>query len=140
MNRRPDFYAELGIARSATDREIRSAFRRLAMTYHPDRHADPAVKTSAAERFKAAAEAYRVLSSPTRRREYDARPRWAARRSSPATAVHHPAGLALDFLDAGWRLWEAWAAVEVRRIELTWARHWRFSSSFHELIRAFHQF
>jgi curved DNA-binding protein CbpA len=138
MNRRPDFYAELGIARSATDREIRSAFRRLAMTYHPDRHADPTVKASAAERFKAAAEAYRVLSSPGRRREYDAH-RWAARRPSRATAVHHPAGLALDFLDAGWRLWEAWAAVEVRRIEQTWARHQRFTSSFHELFRTFHQ-
>ena len=64
-----DHYTVLGLSPTATEAEIRSAFRRLARQYHPDVNPDPA----APERFRALVSAYEVLSDPARRREYDAR-------------------------------------------------------------------
>ena len=63
-----DYYEVLGVDRSASDTDVKKAFRRLARELHPDvnRH-DP----RAEERFKEAAEAYEVLSDPERRRTYD---------------------------------------------------------------------
>jgi molecular chaperone DnaJ len=62
-----DLYVVLGVARAATGAEIRRAYRRLALQYHPDR-AGPA----SAETFARIAEAYRMLSDPTARTAYDA--------------------------------------------------------------------
>jgi molecular chaperone DnaJ len=64
-----DYYETLGVDRGASERDVKRAFRRLARDLHPDvnRH-DP----EAEEKFKAAAEAYEVLSDPERRRTYDA--------------------------------------------------------------------
>jgi molecular chaperone DnaJ len=63
-----DYYERLGIARDASEGEIKKAFRRLARELHPDVNAhDPAAE----EKFKAAAEAYEVLSDPERRATYD---------------------------------------------------------------------
>ena len=63
-----DPYATLGIPRDATARQVRDAYRRLAMRYHPDRHPDE--QTS--ERMQRVNEAWHILSSPLSRRRYDA--------------------------------------------------------------------
>ncbi len=63
-----DFYATLGVDRGADDSAIKSAFRKGAMKYHPDRnHGDP----SAEQKFKEINEAYEVLSDPQKRAAYD---------------------------------------------------------------------
>jgi molecular chaperone DnaJ len=64
-----DYYDVLGVGRGADEAEIKKAFRRLARELHPDTNTeDP----RAEEKFKEAAEAYEVLSDPSRRRQYDA--------------------------------------------------------------------
>jgi len=62
-----DFYDVLGIDRSAGPEEIKKAFRKLAMQYHPDRNKE----AGAEERFKEISQAYEVLSDPERRAAYD---------------------------------------------------------------------
>ncbi len=62
-----DYYETLGVGRSASADEIKRAFRRLAMQYHPDRNKEP----GAEQRFKAVNEAYEVLSDPDKRAAYD---------------------------------------------------------------------
>lgn len=64
---RRDYYEILGIARGASEDEIRRAFRSLARRYHPDVNKEP----SAAETFKEINEAYEVLSDPDKRQRYD---------------------------------------------------------------------
>jgi len=63
-----DYYETLGIARTATDVEIKSAYRKLAMKYHPDRNPGDA---AAEEKFKECAEAYAVLADTDKRAAYD---------------------------------------------------------------------
>jgi molecular chaperone DnaJ len=65
---RRDYYEVLGVVRTCTDGELKSAYRKLAMKYHPDRN--PGDK-SAEEKFKEAAEAYAVLADPEKRSLYD---------------------------------------------------------------------
>ena len=67
MNKR-DYYEVLAVSRTATDQEIKSAYRRLAVKYHPDKNPNDA---TAEEKFKEAAEAYSVLSNPEQRQRYD---------------------------------------------------------------------
>jgi DnaJ-class molecular chaperone len=66
--RTKDYYKTLGVARSATDKEIKSAYRKLARKYHPD--VNPGDK-EAENKFKEIGEAYEVLSDPEKRRRYD---------------------------------------------------------------------
>jgi molecular chaperone DnaJ len=68
MSSKRDYYEVLGVSRTATDQEIKSAYRRLAVKYHPDKNPNDA---SAEERFKEAAEAYGILSDGEQRRRYD---------------------------------------------------------------------
>ncbi|HXK61980.1 MAG TPA: molecular chaperone DnaJ [Acidobacteriota bacterium] len=63
-----DYYEVLGVDRQANPQEIKSAYRRLALKYHPDKN--PGDK-DAEEKFKEAAEAYSVLSDPNKRAQYD---------------------------------------------------------------------
>src|SRR5574337_1914719 len=64
-----DYYAILGVPEQATEEELRRAYRRLALTHHPDKNpGDP----KAEERFKAISEAYAVLMDQGKRRQYDA--------------------------------------------------------------------
>ena len=64
-----DFYEVLGVSRSASVEEIKKAYRRLALQWHPDRN--PSQKHEAEEKFKEAAEAYSILSDPQKRAQYD---------------------------------------------------------------------
>ncbi len=63
-----DYYEILGIGKNASDAEIKKAYRRAALKYHPDRNPGDA---TAAARFREAAEAYEVLSDPDDRKKYD---------------------------------------------------------------------
>ena len=66
MNKR-DYYEVLGVSKDADEKEIKSAFRKLAKKYHPDVSKEP----DAAEKFKEAQEAYAVLSDESKRKQYD---------------------------------------------------------------------
>ena len=63
-----DYYEVLGVARTANDEELKKAYRRCAMKFHPDRNpGDAAAEAS----FKECKEAYEVLSDPVKREEYN---------------------------------------------------------------------
>src|SRR2546430_17554314 len=63
-----DFYNTLGVSRNASDAEIKTAYRKLAMTYHPDRNSG---SKDSEEKFKAITEAYDVLRDGDKRALYD---------------------------------------------------------------------
>src|SRR6201987_5397120 len=63
-----DYYSTLGVAKTATEKEIKQAYRKLARKFHPD--VNPGDK-SAEGRFKEINEAYEVLGDPDKRRKYD---------------------------------------------------------------------
>ncbi|HEY7133144.1 MAG TPA: J domain-containing protein [Candidatus Limnocylindrales bacterium] len=126
---RPDHYATLGVARTATDAEIKAAFRQLARQFHPDVHGNlPAAPgdPDADRRFKAIARAYETLGRPSRRRAYDtrrARGRFGDPGSEGPTSYrvdhgpiyHSDLGHHSDFYQAGDPLTVREAAAIVRR-------------------------
>ena len=63
-----DYYEVLGISRSATASEIKKAYRKMAIKYHPDKNPD---NKEAEEKFKQAAEAYEILSDENKKARYD---------------------------------------------------------------------
>ncbi|MBU6942334.1 DnaJ domain-containing protein, partial [Candidatus Karelsulcia muelleri] len=62
-----DYYEILGISRDASTDEIKKAYRKLAIKYHPDKNKEK----QAEEKFKEAAEAYDILSNPEKKKRYD---------------------------------------------------------------------
>lgn len=62
-----DYYCILGIEKGATDEDIKKAYRKQALRFHPDKNKSP----QAEEKFKEVAEAYEVLSDPKKREIYD---------------------------------------------------------------------
>jgi len=64
-----DYYAVLGVEKTADDKELKKAYRKLAKKYHPDANSDN--KEEAEKKFKEIAEAYEVLSDDTKRKQYD---------------------------------------------------------------------
>lgn len=68
-----DYYEILGVGRNADEKEIKAAFRKLSLQYHPDRHSgkSESERKEAEEKFKEIAEAYSVLSDKDKRKHYD---------------------------------------------------------------------
>ncbi|HEX8726751.1 MAG TPA: molecular chaperone DnaJ [Gemmatimonadaceae bacterium] len=81
-----DFYSVLEVARTASDEEIKKAYRRLAMKYHPDRNAG---SKEAEEQFKAITEAYDVLRDPQKRAAYDRYGEAGLRGGGAGAGFHH---------------------------------------------------
>lgn len=69
MTKAKDYYGTLGVPKNASDAEIKKAYRKLAMQYHPDRN--PGKEKWANEKFKEINEAYGVLGAPQKRKQYD---------------------------------------------------------------------
>src|SRR3982750_2331855 len=63
-----DYYKILGVDKKATQDEIKKAYRKMAIKYHPDKNPDD---KKAEEKFKEAAEAYEILSNPEKRQRYN---------------------------------------------------------------------
>ncbi|MCG8577768.1 MAG: molecular chaperone DnaJ [Flavobacteriales bacterium] len=68
MSQKRDFYDILGVDRNASEKDIKKAYRKIALKYHPDKNPDD---KSAEEKFKEAAEAYEILSDADKRARYD---------------------------------------------------------------------
>src|SRR4030042_3617346 len=67
MAAKRDYYEALGVSKTASKEEIKDAYRKLALQYHPDRNKSP----DAEEKFKEISEAYAVLSDDEKRKQYD---------------------------------------------------------------------
>jgi len=89
-----DYYDILGVAKNASDDEIKKAYRKLAMKYHPDRNPD---SKETEEKFKEAKEAYEVLSEAEKRAAYD---RYGHAGVDPSAAGMGGAGMGGGFADA----------------------------------------
>jgi len=81
-----DFYSTLGVSKSASDDEIKKAYRKLAMQYHPDRNNG---SRDAEEKFKQITEAYDVLRDPNKRAAYDRYGEAGLRGAAGGAGFHH---------------------------------------------------
>ena len=93
MATKKDYYETLGISRDASEDEIKKAYRKLAMKFHPDRNPD---NPKAEENFKVAKEAYEILSDSQKRASYD---QYGHAGVDPSMGGHGSAGFS-DFNDA----------------------------------------
>lgn len=88
-----DFYVILGITKSASEDEIKKAYRKLAIKHHPDKNPDD---KSAEDKFKEAAEAYEVLSNPEKRQRYDQYGHAGVGGASGGGGGHYGGGMNMD--------------------------------------------
>ena len=96
MSDRPDPYGVLGVSRSASEDEIKAAYRKLARKYHPD--VNPG--DEAQKKFVEAQAAYAVLSDPEKRAAFD-RYGWAGQAHAGAAGGHAPSNFGVDLGDLG---------------------------------------
>src|SRR2546423_9558856 len=68
--KKKSYYEVLGVSENSSEEEIKKAYQKLALKWHPDRH-PPEKKSEAEEKFKEVGQAYKVLSDPEKRRNYD---------------------------------------------------------------------
>ncbi|ETN08087.1 hypothetical protein PPTG_11955 [Phytophthora nicotianae INRA-310] len=87
MDPSKDYYKVLGVSKQFSDRELKKAYRQLALQYHPDKAENAEDKEAAKEKFVEVSEAYEVLSDPDKRKEYD-----DARRFGGGTSGGFPGG------------------------------------------------
>ena len=82
-----DYYKVLGVARDATANEIKQAFRKLALEFHPDRHAQSSIQSqeSAGRRFRQVSEAYEVLGDNLKRIAYNRGTHFAGTHAGPTS-------------------------------------------------------
>ena len=85
MNTQQDLYSLLGIEKTATNSEIKHAYKIAASLYHPDKCKD----TNAAEMFKAVHTAYTVLMNPTTRAQYDVNGSWTKQQSNEEIRIRN---------------------------------------------------
>ena len=91
------YYDILGVAKNATDDDIKKAYRRLSSAHHPDKHVNEteAVKAEHEAKFKEAKEAYETLSDPVKRRQYDS-PKSSFNQGFGTGATRHPTQSEID--------------------------------------------
>ncbi|XP_051902736.1 dnaJ homolog subfamily C member 18 [Hippocampus zosterae] len=80
-----DFYEILGVAKDSSDEDLKKAYRKLALKFHPDKNFAP----GATDAFKAIGNAYAVLSNPEKKRQYDQYGDQSAAESAPQHTTHH---------------------------------------------------
>ena len=113
-----DFYAVLGVTSSATQDEIKKAYRKLAKQYHPDANPDD---PKAADRFKEISEAYNVLSDSEKRKQYDQMRRMSSFggfagggiRHAPRRSVRRPRDPDQHRRPRSGRAWRAWRPLQL---------------------------
>ncbi len=86
------YYRTLGVPRTACQEQIQRAYELLSMAFHPDHHYGLTHRGRAREQFIEIEKAYRVLSNPVRRREYDCQQVWGRQKNSGKGAGRDPEG------------------------------------------------
>ncbi len=115
-----DYYEVLGVERSASADEIKKAYRKAALKYHPDKN--PGDK-EAEEKFKEAAEAYDVLSNPDKKARYDQFGH--AGMNGPAGGGTYSGGFSMEDIFASSAIYSAVTSAAVSGLQRFW-RFWRF--------------